>query len=141
LIHAPKDVPNSLPVFIPCGDVEMNMDTSSGFDKAWMLNQIGGDLDLLHEVARVFLDDSPRLQEQIKRALQTQDSTALYAAAHAMKSAVGNFGAKATVGAAQALERAAKNGEVAAYPELGTSLLQGVERLIQALVQELEAKA
>lgn len=117
------------------------MDPSSGFDKAWMLNQIGGDLELLHEVARVFLDDSRRLQEQINLAVQSQDSNALYSAAHAMKSAVGNFGAKATVSAAQALERASKNGEVAAYPELAAALLQGVERLAQALVQELEENA
>lgn len=139
--HVSDDVPNSPYVFIPCSDMEMNMDPSSGFDKAWMLKQIGGDLELLHEVARVFLDDSPRLQEQLKLALQAQDGTALYSAAHAMKSAVGNFGAKATVSAAQALERASKSGDVAAYPELAANLLQGVEKLEQALVQELEDNA
>ncbi|WP_018605698.1 Hpt domain-containing protein [Uliginosibacterium gangwonense] len=117
------------------------MDTSSGFDKAWMLNQIGGDLGLLHEVAKVFLDDYPRLQEQINLALQAQDSTALYSAAHAMKSAVGNFGAKAAVNTAQSLERACKDGDAAAYPALAAALLQGVETLAQALVLELEHNA
>lgn len=117
------------------------MTTSSGFDKAWMLQQIGGDEELLIEVARVFLDDSTRLKEQLSRALQDMDSVALHAAAHSMKSAVGNFGAKDAVAAAQALEQACKADRKAEYQGMAQTLQEAVDRLVLALREELANNA
>lgn len=113
------------------------MNAQTSFDKTWMLEQIGGDLDLLHEVARVFLDDSARLKHDLAQALQTANGKALHAAAHATKSAVGNFGARSAVDAANALEKACKIEDQARYAVLYETLLTEVEHLVEALRAEL----
>jgi len=115
----------------------MNTCASPSFDKNWMLAQIGGDLELLHEVAKVFLDDSPRLVEGLNAALRADNSTALHAAAHATKSAVGNFGALAAVHAAQTLERACKSEDHVHYAPLCEQLIAEVEHLLGELRVEL----
>lgn len=112
-------------------------DQKPSFDKVWMLAQIGGDEDLLHEVAQVFLLDYPRLKEILSKALSSHDSQALHAAAHATKSAVGNFGATAAVEAAKALEAACKEEVRAYYAERYQTLLEQVDRLAAELKAEL----
>jgi len=117
----------------------MNTFHTRSFDKTWMLDQIGGDLDLLHEVAQVFLDDGPRLKDGLAQALQAADSKALHAAAHAAKSAVGNFGAKDAVSAAHALEVACKSEDKSGYPALCQTLLEAIDMLSGELRAELAA--
>lgn len=107
------------------------------FDKNWMLAQIGGDEGLLREVAAVFLDDWPRLREELAQALSRQDSSALRLAAHATKSAVGNFGAKDALEAAKALETACREGAEALYAKHHAALLSEAERLAAELRTEL----
>lgn len=81
------------------------------FDRKGVLAQIGGDENLLREIAKVFLIDGPNLRQRLGQALTDNDLSALHATAHCAKSAVGNFGADAAVRAAMALEDATKTGE------------------------------
>lgn len=115
------------------------MDANQSFDKTWMLAQIGGDLDLLHEVAKIFLEDSNRLKNELRKALAADDSKALHAAAHATKSAVGNFGAHRAVDAATRLEKACKDGDQHNFAEMQTALIAEVDRLVDELQAELSA--
>ena len=107
------------------------------FDKNWMLAQIGGDEALLREVASVFLDDWPRLREELSQALSRLDSWALRLAAHATKSAVGNFGAEAAVEAAISLETACREEAQDLYAKHHAALLSEAERLAAELRAEL----
>ncbi|MFT4174173.1 MAG: PAS domain S-box protein [Rhodocyclaceae bacterium] len=107
------------------------------FDRAWMLNQIGGDVDLMHEVARIFVADSVRIAQTLRDGLAQNNLDGIYASAHTAKGAVGNFGAKETVAAAIALERACKAQELDKLPALIDALLREMKRLTDALREEL----
>lgn len=107
------------------------------FDRQWVLEQIGGDADLLHEIIDVFLVDCPDIRQQITAALHTGELKSLHAAAHCAKSAVGNFGAPAAVSAAIALEDAAKSGETGQLEALTNSLCNALIEVENALRLEL----
>ena len=62
-------------------------------DRALALSRVGGDEDLLREIAGLFLDDYPNLVEKIKQALAANDARGLERASHSLKGSVANFGA------------------------------------------------
>lgn len=107
------------------------------FDRKWVLEQIGGDADLLHDIIEVFLVDCPDIRQQINAALHAGELKALHAAAHCAKSAVGNFGAPAAVKAAIELEEATKKGETAQLELLTNSLCQALIEVENTLRLEL----
>ena len=73
-------------------------------DCAVALERLGGDEELLREVARLFLDEYPMLMNEIRSAASARDADALQRAAHSMKGSVSNFGADGVYQAAFALE-------------------------------------
>jgi two-component system, sensor histidine kinase and response regulator len=81
-------------------------------DKAQILDRMGGDKELLREVMTLFLDDGPKLLEQMSDAIRQGDADGLQKAAHALKGAVANFTAKSAVQAALDLEAMAKTGDI-----------------------------
>jgi two-component system, sensor histidine kinase and response regulator len=107
-------------------------DAGPAFDRAWMLEQIGQDEDLMHEVIGIFLGSYEELENQLTRA---SDAQALREAAHAIKGAVSNFGARAAVAAALQLELAAKGG---AQPADSVELRQQLLTEMGQLKLELE---
>lgn len=112
----------------------------SAFDRAWVLAQIGGDEELLHEIAAVFLIDSPDLRQKLATDLARNDAQSLHSTAHCAKSAIGNFGAPVAVAAALALENAAKASDTARLPELTAALCTEMLRVEDALRQELQPR-
>jgi HPt (histidine-containing phosphotransfer) domain-containing protein len=78
------------------------------------LRTVGGDKDILKEVLQVFLtEDSPKILNNIKEALQRQDAKALKAEAHGIRGASSAMGGKSIAAAAARLESAALNGDLA----------------------------
>lgn len=92
------------------------------------LSRIGGDLELLQEIALLFLSDSTRMLDEIHKAVTARNASALDRAAHTLKGCVSNFGAQNLYEAALALERMGRAGEFGnvgpAYQRLRTELLQ-----------------
>ncbi|MCU1336945.1 MAG: rpfC [Bryobacterales bacterium] len=74
-------------------------------DRAMALARVGGDLELLKEIAALFLDEYPRELENMHKALATGDAKTLEHSAHGLKGSVANFGARAAVDAAFQLEQ------------------------------------
>ncbi|MCX6604985.1 MAG: Hpt domain-containing protein [Acidobacteria bacterium] len=68
------------------------------------LERLGGDEELLREVARLFLEEYPGLLLEIRQAVAARDADALQRAAHSLKGSVSNFGADAAYNAAFVLE-------------------------------------
>jgi len=97
------------------------------------LDRVGGEADLLAELAGIFLDDYHNLVETIKTAIGDSDSASLEHAAHSLKGSIANFGAKAATEAAFQLEYIGRQGQLeeaeAAYRELTAEL----ERLLPEL--------
>jgi two-component system sensor histidine kinase/response regulator len=98
-------------------------------DKAVALDRVGGDEELLAEVAQLFLEDYPNSLREIDDALQRGDAKLLERAAHTLKGAASNFGADPVVEPALALELAGRTGNLSAtassYQAL-TSALRGM---------------
>src|SRR5450631_2427104 len=76
-----------------------------GFDKDAALGRVGGDLDLLKEIARVFLDDCPRSLAELREAAARSDCAVVERSAHTLKGASANFGAARLVAAALLIEK------------------------------------
>lgn len=102
---------------------------------AMALERVGGDRELLEEVAQLFLDDYPNSIAEIRTALDAGDPKGVERGAHTLKGAVSNFGADSVVETALALEMAGRNGDLSTAPE---EFLRLNERL-SALHEELAA--
>lgn len=83
------------------------------------LERVGGDADLLSEIAGLFLREYPELLAAMQSALARQEATELERAAHSLKGSIANFGAAAAVEAAFTLEKIARSG---ALEEAGAAL-------------------
>ena len=101
-------------------------------------NRVRGNLGFLGKVVEIFRRDSPRYLEQIAAGLRDGDAHAVERAAHALKGAVGNFDAKASVDLAFRLERLGKSGNLSEAPVLLTHLRVELARVEQALEKLLK---
>lgn len=115
----------------------MNTQLNSPINRQWVLDQIGGDEELLRAIAEIFLIDSPDLRQRLLDSLSSEDAVALRSVAHCAKSAVGNFGAPAAVSAASELEHAAQSGDTAALPDLTQNLCTALLHVEEALRQQV----
>jgi two-component system sensor histidine kinase/response regulator len=104
------------------------------FDRAAALARVDGDVKLLEELAGLFLADSARLLSAVAEAVARADAEALEHAAHALKSSVGNFAARAAYAAAARLEMLGRHGDLAEAQEAYAALRQEIERLRSALL-------
>lgn len=104
-------------------------------DRAAALARVGGDLELLKEIAALFLDEYPRALDEIHKALASGDSRALEHAAHGLKGSVANFGARAAVDAAFELEQFGKAGKL---DQVAPALIS-LERALAGLHAELSS--
>ena len=101
------------------------------------LDRLGGDLDVLREVADLFLKETPKMMAAVEHALETGDAPALALAAHSLKGCVSTFGARQAFEAARALEMA---GRTANLGQAGRDLIR-LCSAIEALTPELSALA
>ena len=81
-------------------------------DRAVALERVGGDSELLQEMAQLFLDEYPMQLEAVRVAVRARDAKALERSAHSLKGSVGNFGAAAAQEAALQLELIGRRGDL-----------------------------
>lgn len=107
-------------------------------DCAVALERLGGDEELLREVAGLFLDEYPLLMGEIRQAALSRDAESLQRAAHSMKGSVSNFGAAGVYQAAFALEKKGRAGDL---DDLNPciDLLESALENIRPALQELAA--
>jgi two-component system sensor histidine kinase/response regulator len=82
------------------------------FDRSAALERLGGDEQLLREIASLFLAEYPALIDAIRSAVQRGDAYSLERSAHALKGSVANFEASAAVNAAFRLESIGRSGNL-----------------------------
>jgi signal transduction histidine kinase/HPt (histidine-containing phosphotransfer) domain-containing protein len=102
-------------------------------DRAAAVQCVGGDRRLLGEIVRLFAGQCPRWVADIRDAVARGDANRLRQAAHALKGAVGNFGARAAFAEAQRLEWMGRDGDLAAAAGACADLEKQLERLLPAL--------
>jgi PAS domain S-box-containing protein len=98
------------------------------------VRHLEGDVELLKEIAQVFLDQSPTLLSVMREAAETGDGKSLERAAHTLKGSVSNFAAKGAFDAAHRLENMGRRGDLNDAEEAFDDLEQEIERLKPALV-------
>ena len=106
-----------------------------GFDSNSVLERVGGDRELLKEVASLFFEDTPRLLAEIRAAIDHNDPPALERSAHRLKGSVSNFGAKAAQEAALRLELMGRAGDVST----ASGRYQELERELAAVTSAIES--
>jgi len=96
---------------------------------------MGGDIELLREIAILFVEDCPRALAELREAVEQGDASKLESAAHALKGSVANFGAQAAVDAAFRLERMGREGDLGQ----STQALSALEHALSTVCAELAA--
>lgn len=69
------------------------------------LERVEGDIELLKELAELFLQECPRMLAEIEHAIAAGDPQALQHAAHTLKGSVSNFAASRAAEASLVLEK------------------------------------
>ncbi len=106
-----------------------------GLDRDLALSRVGGDLDLLKEIAAIFLEDLPRSVAKIEESISTKDFELLERSAHGLKGAASNFGASDVVEFALNLEKMGREKNLSGAEEG----LRTLRSALATLKAELEA--
>jgi len=104
-------------------------------NSAVALERLGGDEELLREVASLFLDEYPALMVEIREAVAARDAKALERAAHTLKGSVSNFGADAAYNAAFVLEMMGRSRNLAEVERGLTELDEALQYIHPALLE------
>ena len=98
------------------------------------ITHLEGDVDLLREIAGMFVAQCPELIARVRQAVEQGDPVEIERAAHTIKGSVGNFAAKAAFEAAQRLEKVGRDGDLGEAEGARLKLEEELERLKPALV-------
>lgn len=104
-------------------------------DRTVALSRVGGDAELLKEIAQLFLSEYPSMLEQLREALAAGDAKLVERTAHGLKGSVANFGAPAAVEAARMIEVLGRAQQLAEVQQV----LRTLELALATLHPELEA--
>ena len=99
------------------------------------LSRVGGDAELLKEIATIFLEDYPKAMADLREAAARGDAKRVERAAHGLKGSVSNFGADAAVNAAFRIESMGRDQQLAEVAHV----IQTLELALAALRSELES--
>jgi len=89
------------------------------------LEALGGDKNLLVELARMFAEDAPNVLSNLKIAMDTGERGVVHSEIHLLKGLVSTFFARPVVELAQRLEDAAAAGNLEVFLTGGFDELQG----------------
>ena len=118
-------------------EAESRHGTTALYDRRVMLDNIGDDEELFHQLGLVFLDSYGERLEEVRQALAQRDADKVYRAAHAIKGSVGVFAAESALHAALQLEQHARAGELEGLDAAGKDLIAQVEALAVVLRRDL----
>jgi len=121
----------------PVGSKENEPLTQEVFELSKALEIAGGDTAFLKEIAELFLENLPGYVARIREAISREDAVALEGAAHNLKGAVGNFGAKRAYDAAYRLEAIGKKNVMAEADRLMKKLMEELSSLENAIKSAL----
>ena len=98
-------------------------------DREVALTRVGGDPDLLKEIAGLFLDNYRDWLGELRRATALGDAQMVERTAHGLKGSVANFGARDAVAASLSLETLGRNRNLTGAAESLAALESALETL------------
>ncbi len=105
------------------------------FDTDAALARTGGDPELLTQMLRAFLEESPRMMDLLSQPGAEADASRLDTAAHGLKGAAGAIGAVGVHAAALDIEQAARRGDLSRYHERLVRLQQEMDLALPLLAR------
>jgi len=102
------------------------------------IERVDGDEALLLDLAKLFLNEYPRMLEAVRVAVERKNAPELHRAAHSLKGSVATFAAQQAFDAALRLERFGRAGELSEVEEAFSVLATEVDRL-RATLETLAA--
>jgi len=124
LLHVLPERDPMSPVSSPSAAAVVNLGIS--------LQRLGNDQQLLRDMAGFYIEDVPQLMGELRSALETSDVELATRSAHSLKGLSSNFEATFAIGAAMAVENAARGGDL-------LKAAGGVEELDYELGRVIEA--
>jgi two-component system, sensor histidine kinase and response regulator len=121
--------------------VDASTINASVFNLSKALDRVEGDLELLQEMADLFLEECPHMVEEIDHAITAGDAQALQHAAHTLKGSVSNFAADKATEASFALEKMGRQQDLACAATALATLTQELGRLTPVLFSLKEKEA
>jgi two-component system, sensor histidine kinase and response regulator len=107
----------------------------ANMDRQLALSRVGGDAQLLKEIAVLFLEDYPKMMDRLREAAARGDAKSVERTAHGLKGSVANFGAKSAVDAALALEGMGRAQQLSEVEQV----IRSLDLALAALRPELES--
>ena len=104
-------------------------------DEAALVALVSGDVQLLQELAALFLEDSPLRLSEMRTALEAGDLPSLQRAAHTLKGSAGSLCGRRTAEAALRVEQFAEEGDLAQARQATAALGEELGKLEQALAK------
>jgi two-component system sensor histidine kinase/response regulator len=114
-----------------------NPSRAVAWDLSKALERLGGDEQLLHDVAKIFLEETPKLMDRLHQAVAAGDPTTVERAAHSLKGQLGYFDPRAAdaareleeMGREDRLEHAAER--LASFQSEVAGLMKEVQRVVR----------
>jgi signal transduction histidine kinase/DNA-binding response OmpR family regulator len=103
-------------------------------DEALLVSRVDSDPQLLRDLVDLFLEECPRLVDEIRVALERKDAKAVQRSAHSLNGSTSNLAAQMASEAALKLERLARAGELLHAESALQELEFQLERLKPALL-------
>jgi two-component system, sensor histidine kinase and response regulator len=114
-------------------------DETEVVDREKLMVRMGGDMELVQELATLFLAGYPQKLSTLRQAMARGDAQTIELLGHSLKGSIGNFVAPAAFEAAQRLETLGRERDLRHVQEAYAALEREIERLhpvLTALVQE-----
>jgi len=113
-------------------------DPEEVFDAAVALNWVGGDENLLREMAEIFLRSLPERLDEIRRTVAERNARELEASAHVLKGSLGYFSSGQAFKAAGALVAMARAGDLTGAEDIFKKLQNNLDRIRISLADWLK---
>jgi PAS domain S-box-containing protein len=126
-LAAPVEQPAEQPPVGPCP-----------IDWEHALHEVGGDHELIRELASIFLETYPQWLAKLREAIDQRDSAAVRRLAHTLRGSVGQFQAEAAAQAAERLQALGERGDLAGGVE-ACAALEHELRLLEPVLARLTA--
>lgn len=104
-------------------------------DRERALAAVGGDMELLRELAGMFQRDAEQMLARVRAEAARGDAEAMWKAAHSLKGALASFGAQSVFETAQRAESIGRSGDLSSAPEVLQALARGMAQLQQELAE------
>jgi two-component system sensor histidine kinase/response regulator len=136
--QAPDREAEKAGAFLPPGAPFQTRCEKSVWGRAEALQRLGGDEELFRELCQIFLDESPKILNELRRAIAETDSNAVLRAAHSLKGELGYLSAGMALQAAQDLEEMGQQGNLSRSVEIFAVLDQQIQDLYVVIRESAE---